>query len=63
MITSTEIRAFADRLDKERDDLPRHLAGDIAAAVIQLHYIAATLEKEYGIPIAGQEDPGPTADH
>ena len=41
-----EIRLFADRLDAARDDTPRHLVGDISAAVIQLHYIASVLEKE-----------------
>lgn len=45
-MTPMEIRKFADQLDSERDDMPPHLRGDISAAVIQLHYIAATLTRE-----------------
>lgn len=45
-MTPMEIRRFADQLDAERDDMPPHLKGDISAAVIQLHYIAAVLTKE-----------------
>jgi len=58
-MTPLEIRKFANDLDEQRDDMPRHMAGDVSAAVVQLHYIASIMERE---GYSGTQSKGPTPD-